>query len=93
MQDSNNPDLKGPDQPGRNRHKCDIWNDTSMLVTGGDITLSLGGGFTTRLTTTCNPVYPPIKVLDTSTYIWQTEFNPSSTYSVPDVVSAVIGGG
>lgn len=93
VQDSNNPDLKGPDQTGRARHKCDIWNETSMLVSGGDVTVALGGGYTNLLTNTCNTAYPPIKVLDTSTYIWQTEFNPSSTYSVPVVVSAVIGGG
>ncbi|KAI0110830.1 hypothetical protein GGR51DRAFT_80035 [Nemania sp. FL0031] len=91
IQDYNNPDLKGPRQPGRNRHKCDIWNETSMIVTGGELT---DGVFnTTLLATTCNPAYPPVKVLDTSTYVWQTEFKPSVSYSVPGVVSALIGGG
>ncbi|KAI3342466.1 hypothetical protein F4824DRAFT_446233 [Ustulina deusta] len=90
VEDSGNPDLVGTDQPGRNRHKCDMWNETSMIVTGGEITL--GEWDTTLLTEVCNPEYPPIKVLDTSTYTWQTEFNPSLTYSVPGVVTAVIGG-
>ncbi|KAI0454373.1 hypothetical protein F5B21DRAFT_243559 [Xylaria acuta] len=90
VEDSDNPDLKGPDQPGRNRHKCDMWNETSMFVVGGEITLGVGDTF--LLAETCNQAYPPMKVLDTSTYRWQTEFNPSLTYSVPEVVTSVIGG-
>ncbi|KAJ8117712.1 hypothetical protein ONZ43_g4144 [Nemania bipapillata] len=91
VQDSNNPDLEGGLQPGRNRHKCDIWNETSMIVTGGEITN--GTWDTSLLSYTCNPAYPPVKVLDTSTYIWQTEFRPNVTYSIPEVVTSVIGGG
>lgn len=91
VQDSNNPDFVGGQNPGRNRHKCDIWNETSMIVTGGEITMGVWN--TTLLTLTCNPAYPPVKVLDTSTYIWQTEFKPNVAYSVPEVVTAVIGGG
>ncbi|KAI0431689.1 hypothetical protein F5Y09DRAFT_303967 [Xylaria sp. FL1042] len=90
VEDSGNPDLAGVDQPGRNRHKCDMWNETSMIVTGGEITL--GEWNTTLLAQMCNPSYPPIKVLDTSTYTWQTQFNPGLTYSVPEVVTRVIGG-
>ncbi|KAI0543483.1 hypothetical protein F4679DRAFT_568609, partial [Xylaria curta] len=90
VDDSNNPDLLGEDQPGRNRQKCDVWNESQLIVTGGKITL--GSGTTTSLSETCNATYPPIKVLDTSTYTWRTEFDPSVKYSVPDVVSAVIGG-
>ncbi|KAH8163716.1 hypothetical protein CIB48_g4530 [Xylaria polymorpha] len=90
VQDSANPDLNGGNQPGRNRHKCTMWNETSMFVVGGEITLGLGD--TSLLTETCNQAYPPIKVLDTSSYTWQTEFNPSLTYSVPEVVTSVIGG-
>ncbi|KAI0875671.1 hypothetical protein GGS24DRAFT_489139 [Hypoxylon argillaceum] len=91
VQDSNNPDFVGGQNPGRNRHKCDIWNETSMIVTGGEITMGVWN--TTLLTLTCNPAYPPVKVLDTSTYVWQTEFKPNVAYSVPEVVTAVIGGG
>ncbi|KAI0540444.1 hypothetical protein GGR58DRAFT_499024 [Xylaria digitata] len=85
VEDSDNPDLAGIDQPGRNRHKCDMWNETSMIITGGEITL--GEWYSSLLTESCNPDYRPIKVLDTSTYKWQTEFNPSLTYSVPKVVT------
>ncbi|RWA14358.1 hypothetical protein EKO27_g719 [Xylaria grammica] len=90
IEDSDNPDLIGTDKPGRNRHKCDMWNETSMIVSGGQITL--GEWETFLLIDMCKPEYPPIKVLDTSTYQWQTEFNPSLTYSVPGVVTDVIGG-
>ncbi|KAI1153059.1 hypothetical protein F4825DRAFT_416790 [Nemania diffusa] len=90
VDDSNNPDLLGPDQPGRNRHKCDVWNESQLIVSGGQITLGLGE--TVSLSNTCNTTYPPIKVLDTSTYTWRTEFDPSVEYSVPSIVTAVIGG-
>lgn len=90
--DSNNPDHQGPEKPGRNRHKCNVFNESSLIVTGGQITLSWGMGETRILTEVCNPAYPPVKVLDTSTYAWRTEFEPTQEYSVPKVISAVIGG-
>ncbi|KAI1750834.1 hypothetical protein F4782DRAFT_532118 [Xylaria castorea] len=90
VEDSDNPDLRGPDQPGRNRHKCGMWNETSMFVTSSEI--MLGVGDTSLLAEMCNPAYPPVKALDTSTCKWQTEFNPSMTYLVPEVVTGVIGG-
>lgn len=90
VDDSNNPDLQGPDQPGRNRHKCDIWNETSLIVTGGEITSGVGNFMS--LTERCNQTYPPVKVLDTSTYVWRTEFQPDLEYSVPGIVTDVIGG-
>jgi hypothetical protein len=91
VQDSNNPDLLGPDEPGRNRHKCDVFNETSLIVTGGTVTFGLGD--TVSLSSRgCNATYPPIKVLDTSTYTWRAQFDPSLSYSVPSVVTAVIGG-
>lgn len=55
---------------------------TQLIVSGGGV----NGDF-------CNSSYPPVKVLDTSTYVWQTHFQPDGlTYSVPEVVTAVIGG-
>ncbi|KAI0390156.1 hypothetical protein F5Y17DRAFT_462060 [Xylariaceae sp. FL0594] len=91
VQDRNNPDLLGNDQPGRNRHKCDVFNETSLIVTGGEITYGLGS-VVSLSDRGCNATYPPIKVLDTSTYTWRAEFDPSLGYSVPSVVTAVIGG-
>ena len=67
----------------RNRHACNMFLDgTQMIVSGGG-----GGG------SYCNQSYPPIKVLDTSTYTWQTHFQPDGLeYSVPSVVTAIVGG-
>ncbi|GAW21442.1 hypothetical protein ANO14919_109610 [Xylariales sp. No.14919] len=90
VDDSKNPDLLGSDQPGRHRHGCNVWNESQLIVSGGTITSGLGEVVT--LSNTCNATYPPIKVLDTSTYIWRTEFDPSVEYSVPNVVTDVIGG-
>lgn len=60
-----------------------------MIVLGGDFTdaaqNTIGG---------CNPDYPPIKLLDLSTYSWQTQYPlANATYEVPALVYNVIGGG
>lgn len=53
-----------------------------MIVSGGGVS----GPY-------CNRSHPPIKVLDTSNYVWQTHFQPDVVkYSVPGVVTAVVGG-
>ena len=71
------------------RHLCQTYEDRQMIVLGGDMTDAAGnaiGG--------CNADYPPIKLLDTSTYTWQPEFPvPNGTYEVPAQVYNVIGGG
>ncbi|KAF2137356.1 uncharacterized protein K452DRAFT_235964 [Aplosporella prunicola CBS 121167] len=77
--------------PGRHRHKCDMWNDAQMIVSGGRVNLGVGNE-TTVLNDKCNSTYPPFKVLDTSTYTWRTQFEPKIEYSVPDVVATIIGG-
>ena len=42
----------------------------------------------------CDQLYPAIKLLDTTTFEWQTEFPlANTTYAVPKQVSDVIGGG
>ena len=59
-----------------------MYSDAQMVVSGGGIS----GPY-------CNRSHPPIKVLDTSTYIWQTQFRPDNIdYSVPDVVAEIVGG-
>jgi hypothetical protein len=42
--------------------------------------------------TSCKPQYPPVRVLDTCTYVWKNSFDPLATYSVPFVVTDVVGG-
>ncbi|KAK0647858.1 hypothetical protein DIS24_g7311 [Lasiodiplodia hormozganensis] len=89
VSDSNNPDKAPQPSPGRNRHKCDMWRDAQMIATGGLATL--GQGTSQHLNDVCNETYPPVRVLDTSTYTWRTQFEPRLEYSVPDAVTAVIG--
>ncbi|KAI2625785.1 hypothetical protein GGR54DRAFT_514111 [Hypoxylon sp. NC1633] len=96
VDDSNNPDLLGDATPGRNRHKCDVWNETQLIVSGGQVNSKSNVGkfslINENLNERCNKTYPPIKVLDTSTYTWRTQFDPSLEYTVPGAVTAIIGG-
>ena len=73
----------------RAHHRCVIVNDAQMIVVGGSIRF---GTAQQTNETACNPAYPPIRVLDTSTYSWKSSFDPSAKYSVPFVVTNVIGG-
>lgn len=67
-----------------------MWRDAQTIATGGLATL--GQGTSQHLNDVCNETYPPVRVLDTSTYTWWTQFEPGLEYSVPDAVTAVIGG-
>ncbi|KAI1458635.1 hypothetical protein F4805DRAFT_424118 [Annulohypoxylon moriforme] len=92
ISDTHNPDLLGSGSPGRNRLKCDIWNETQLIVSGGLVTLNTSVGNWETMNEECNKAYPPFKVLDTSTYTWRTSFDPKLQYSVPYPVTAIIGG-
>ncbi|KAI0880861.1 uncharacterized protein GGS22DRAFT_77219 [Annulohypoxylon maeteangense] len=92
ISDTHNPDLLGPDSPGRNRPKCDVWNGTQLIVSGGFITVNTGADNWKILNKRCNKTYPPFKVLDTSSYTWRTSFDPNLEYSVPLSVTTIIGG-
>ena len=70
------------------RHLCSTYHDRQMLALGGDSVDAqqnpVGG---------CQSQYPPLKLLDTSTYTWQTTFPiANSTYEVPSQVYNIIGG-
>lgn len=70
------------------RHLCNTYHDRQMIVLGGD--QSDAGG---NSVSGCNAQYPPLKLLDTSAYSWQTTFPlPNSTYEVPAQVYNIIGG-
>lgn len=90
IKDSDNPDLMGGGKPGRNRHKCDVWKEAQLIVTGGAITDDEREDV--HLNYQCNKSHPPFKILDTSTYTWRKTFDPSLDYTVPDSVTAIIGG-
>lgn len=74
---------------GRAHHRCVIVKDAQMIVLGGSIRF---GTAQQTNETQCNSAYPPIRVLDTSTYSWKNTFDPSTKYSVPRVVTNIIGG-
>ncbi|KAI9814237.1 MAG: hypothetical protein M1827_003403 [Pycnora praestabilis] len=80
---------------GRTQMNCETYKDRQMIVLGGEVQIRTGDQ-TTQLVNqqSCDPSYPAIRVLDTSTFTFQTEFNPMPpAYVVPDLVSAAIGGG
>lgn len=74
---------------GRAHHRCAVYKDAQMIVIGGSI--RFGTAQQTK-ETECNSAYPPIRVLDTSVYSWMSSFDPSVKYSVPPIVTSVIGG-
>ncbi|KAF2091345.1 hypothetical protein K490DRAFT_52570 [Saccharata proteae CBS 121410] len=85
---TDDPDLTSDPNSGRHRHKCHVYEDAQMLVLGGVVESNA-----TARNDYCNSTdHPPVKVLDTSTYAWQTEFQPNKSYTVPDIVTNVIGG-
>ena len=60
-----------------------------MIVLGGNIT----SGPKAINTESCNTSWPALRVLDTTTFVWQTQFNLTpSDYAVPDQVYSIIGG-
>ena len=60
-----------------------------MIVLGGNI--ESGGDIINAAS--CNTSWPPLRVLDTTAFVWQTQLNPVlSDYAVPEQVYNVIGG-
>ena len=75
---------------GRAHHRCVIHNNSQMIVVGG----STRNGTDTQIDETmCRTQYPPLRLLDTSTYTWKKSFDPSGKYTVPAAISDVVGGG
>ncbi|PGG98138.1 hypothetical protein AJ79_08961 [Helicocarpus griseus UAMH5409] len=74
------------DGVGRDSHKCVSWKDGEMVVFGGtprkDDKVQKG----------CSRNYPPIRVLDTSKLQWQKQFERTTKYTVPRIVSDIVGG-
>ena len=74
---------------GRAHHRCAVYNGAQMIVLGGSVRTGTAGPTNE---TSCKPQYPQIRVLDTTTYTWKTQFDPSMKYAVPPSVSDIIGG-
>ena len=80
-----------PDPYGRWEHTCVVWQDAQMLVVGGLMKLSGGNGPVINANG-CNSSHPPVVVIDTSDFTFQSQFSPQRSYSVPQAVYNVIGG-
>ena len=95
INDTNNQERQS-DGPvaGRESPTCTMWMDHQMIVLGGiyarPAATTVGSD---RHISVCDTVYSPLRLLDTSTYSWQSEYKPTGDpYSVPAVVSDIIGG-
>ncbi|KAI9831413.1 MAG: hypothetical protein M1826_003586 [Phylliscum demangeonii] len=75
---------------GRRGQKCKLWGNREMVVLGGKVTAHANGA--NDLNTVDCSRFPPIRVLDTTTFTWTTSFDPRPSYTVPSAVYQVIGG-
>ena len=95
INDTNNQErISDGSVAGRHSHTCTMWRDSQMIVLGGiyarPAATAVGSD---RHLSVCDTIYSPLRLLDTSTYSWQSEYSPSGDpYSVPAVVSDIIGG-
>ena len=72
---------------GRMDHFCSTYKDRQMLVLGGKNVLNINEP-------TCDTAYPPLRMLDMTTFQWQTQFPlKDTTYRIPQAVIDVVGGG
>ena len=73
---------------GRMGHKCNTYKNTEMIVLGGEVR----DGYDSVTRGQCSTLYAPVRVLDLSTYHWQTSLDMNPSYSVPEAIYNVIGG-
>lgn len=89
ISDTGNNETKLAKNAGKRRHFCNSYEDRSMIVLGGAV-LHDDTAFDLQQ---CNSSLPPIKLLDTSTYQWHSQFPlPDPKYQVPSSVIDVVGG-
>ncbi|KAJ0413422.1 hypothetical protein BJY00DRAFT_296893 [Aspergillus carlsbadensis] len=67
---------------------CHTYRGSQMIILGGQVR----EGKTPVTVGNCTEEYPPIRVLDLSTYEWRTVLDTESEYSVPTVISRVTDG-
>ena len=75
---------------GRAHHRCVIYNNRQMILMGGSTRNSTQPQ---ENETMCRSQHPPIRVLDTTTYTWKRTLDQSLEYTVPPIISDVVGGG
>ena len=77
---------------GRYAMSCALYGDRQLWSVGGNIMLSDDNTIVNQQS--CNSSWGVIRMLDTTTFEWQSQHAPSSAeYAVPDHISKVIGGG
>ncbi|KAL9630730.1 MAG: hypothetical protein Q9164_006270, partial [Protoblastenia rupestris] len=88
--DTGNQESRLPGQNiGRHEHTCHLYGDRQMVMLGGQLSFQ----DVAQNNETCNPLHPVIRILDTTTFEWQTDFIPMpEPYVVPKAVIDVIGG-
>ena len=83
---------KNADPFGRWEHTCVVWEEAQMIVLGGLMKLSTAGPGPAVNADGCNSSHPPLAVIDTTSFTFQSQFEPQRSYSVPQAVYQVIGG-
>ncbi|KAJ5893753.1 hypothetical protein N7495_005444 [Penicillium taxi] len=67
---------------------CQTYKGSQAIVLGGEIR---SGAYSVSKRK-CSPVFEPVRVLDLSSYIWRSDLSTTSSYEVPAVIFAEIGG-
>lgn len=87
VQSDTSQDSKEVVNQGRFNHLCASQSERQMIVVGGR-------NVDDFKQFSCDPRYSQIKLLDTSTFQWQTQYPlKNTTYQVPKIVTDIIGGG
>lgn len=88
--DSNNVEKLQGSGIGRTRHHCVKWKEDHGFVIGGYIR----NGTDQVNLLSCNPLYPPIRLLNLTNYEWLNSYDPSSNaaYQVNSQITEIIGG-
>ncbi|RVD85065.1 uncharacterized protein DFL_003396 [Arthrobotrys flagrans] len=99
VEDENNPDTRPfrnnldnlrVGDIGRTRHRCNLFKNTQMIVTGGIVSQYYDKKLNIDA---CNSSHPPFMVMDTSTFVWKASITPEEQdYSVPGVITSAVRG-
>ncbi|KAI9832844.1 MAG: hypothetical protein M1826_001010 [Phylliscum demangeonii] len=92
--DINNADLQSGKVDRPRAQVPAVWGNREMIMLGGLVIVAnspRGGGALNKLS--CNPPYPPIRILDTTTFTWKANLNPRPSYTVPSGAWSTSGSG
>ena len=88
-----NPDGASGTATGRYGHHCFKWKNDYGFVVGGNLKQQQSDG-TWQDSTSCSSQWPPLKLLNLTTYQWQTSHDPNggAAFQVNKNISQFIGG-